>query len=243
MPLLTLACRERIAWGLSGLHRHSVNRPVGSFISSEMKWPSGMLMSGFGLHKRELAMTNPYWHEAFKPHLTDRGEIRRLCFEIYNIVTASMSRQGAGSSEYEDPEYPEIDSLCFGMAEAELSKRLLRLALLVRAFDDTLKRAEDSAEYANRCKRIEEEHGDFGAVFEGPPDITKTIRECSNKIIHAEDVRPVYETQDDRDDPKVMWGMDGTIELEGLRGRDGWKIVIYLYPYLEGILELIKFKE
>jgi hypothetical protein len=188
-------------------------------------------------------MTNPYWHEAFKPHLTDRGEIRRLCFEIYNIVTASMSRQGGGFPEYEDPKFPEIDSLCFGMAEVELSKRLLRLALLVRTFDDTLRRGEDSAEYANRSKRIEEEHGDFGDVFEGLPDITNTIRECSNKIIHAEDVRPVYDTQDDSNDPKAMWGMNGTIELEGLRGRGGWKIVIYIHSYLEGILELIKFKE
>lgn len=186
---------------------------------------------------------NPYWHDTFKPHLTDRSEIRLLCFEIYNIVTASMSRQEAGLSEHELPEFPEIDSLCFRMAEAELSRRLLRLALLVRTFDDTLSKADESADYANHRSRIEAEHEDFGAVYEGPQGSTKTIRECSNKIIHAEDVRPVYDTDDDRDDPRARWGMDGTIELEGIRGRESWKIVIHVHSYLEGVLELIKFNE
>ncbi|MER8394124.1 hypothetical protein NKH10_19740 [Mesorhizobium sp. M1340] len=129
-------------------------------------------------------MTNPYWHDAFKPHLTDRGEIRLLCFEIYNIVTASMSRQGTGLNGHEAPQFPEIDILCFTMAEAELSKRLLRLALLVRTFDDTFSRAEDSVDYKKHLKRIEDEQQDFGGVYEGSPDVTKTIRECGNKIIH-----------------------------------------------------------
>ncbi|MER8382094.1 hypothetical protein [Mesorhizobium sp. M1295] len=128
------------------------------------------------------------------------------------------------------------------MAEAELSKRLLRLALLVRTFDDTFSRAEDSVDYKKHLKRIEDEQQDFGGVYEGSPDVTKTIRECGNKIIHAEDVRPVYETQDERDDPEAMWGMNGTVELEGTR-RDQWKIVIDIHSYVEGVLELINYNE
>jgi hypothetical protein len=74
---------------------------------------------------------NPYWHDEFKPHLIDRGEIRPLCFEIDNIVAGSMSRQSKGGDleEDESPEFSILDQLCFRMAESELSKGLLRLVL------------------------------------------------------------------------------------------------------------------
>ena len=191
-------------------------------------------------------MENPYWHDEFKPHLIDRSEIRLLCFEISNIVTASMSRQGEGmetSDEEERPEFSVLDRLCFSLAEAELSKRLLKLALLVRTFDDTMSRSDSADDYMAFRKRIEKESNDFGAVYQGQESVAESIRECSNKIIHAEDVRPVYNTNDERTDPNAMWGMDGTLELEGIQGRTPWSIVIYIYPYLEGILELIRFDE
>lgn len=190
-------------------------------------------------------MTNPYWHDEFKPHLTDRGEIRLLCFEIHNIVASSASRQGLGldpNDDEEDATYPEIDNLCFAISEAELSKRLLRLALLVRTFDDTLRRNDRSEEYLLHRKGIEEE-ANLGAVLQGPHDLANTIRECSNKIIHAEDVRPVYHTEDDSDHPKARWGMDGTLELCGARGKEDWQITIFVQDYLEAVLELISFGE
>ena len=80
-------------------------------------------------------------------------------------------------------------------------------------------------------------------MFEGPPHITETIRECSNKIIHAEDVRPTYETQDNRHDPEARWGMTGMIELQGVLRREEWSIDIVLPAYLEGILNLVRFGE
>jgi hypothetical protein len=188
-------------------------------------------------------MDNPYRHDQFKPHLIDRGEIRLLCFEIYSIVNASMSRQGSGLVDEDEPrELFLLDQLFFSQAESELSKRLLRLALLVRTFDDTMTRTGGNR-YVNHRDRVESDFVDFGTVYKGDAEITKTIRECCNKIIHAEDVRPVYDTGDDRDDPNAMWGMDGTIELEGEKGRESWNIAIYLYDYLEGVLELIKFDE
>jgi hypothetical protein len=190
-------------------------------------------------------MENPYWHDEFKPHLIDRVEIRLLCFEIDSIVAGSMSRQGSGMDleQDESPEFSILDQLCFRMAESELSKRLLRLALLVRTFDDTMSRSEDPSPYDMHRKRIEEDHSDFGAVHQGPENTTKTLRECSNKIVHAEDLRPVYDTEDDRADPNAMWGMDGTLELYGKRSCEPWHITIYLRSYLEGVLELIQFGE
>ncbi|WP_429807196.1 hypothetical protein [Ensifer sp. B1-9] len=189
-------------------------------------------------------MENPYWHDQFKPHQTDRVEIRLLCFEIASIVEASASRQGSGIT-YEEGERPDVtilDELHFRLAESELSKRLLRLALLVRTFDDTMERSEGGEEYREHRKKIESELV-FGTVFEGPERITETVRECSNKIIHAEDVRPVYDSDDDRNDPNARWGMDGTIELQGMQGQNTWMVVLYLHSYLEGVLQLVRFGE
>lgn len=190
-------------------------------------------------------MENPYWHDEFKPHLIDRAEIRLLCFEINNIVAASRSRQGWGEEPDEDEvhEFSILDELCFKMAESELAKRLLRLALSVRTFDDTMSRSDAATGYTGHRNRIEEEHAEFGRVYDGKENITKAIRECSNKIIHAEDVRPVYDTGDDRQDPNAMWGMTGELELEGTQGKDPWQIAIYLDSYLEAVLELIQFEE
>jgi hypothetical protein len=193
-------------------------------------------------------MENPYWHDEYKPHLVDREEIRRLCFEIDNIVTAGTTRQGSGiiSDDPDDKDHRAgtlLDEQFYRMAESALSTRLLRLALLVRTFDDTMKMADDPAPYENHRKRIDDTLGPFGHVHEGPNDIGSTVRECSNKIIHAQDVRPTYETDDDRDDPNARWGMTGTIELRGVLKRKPWWISLHTEDYLEGVLELIQFGE
>jgi hypothetical protein len=187
-------------------------------------------------------MKNPYWHDEYKPHLIDRTEIRSLCFEINNIFTASMMTPQTSEIEEDDGyEFSRLEQLCFTFAEAELSRRLLKLALLVRTLDDTFLRDDSAGGYVSYKKKIEEANVTLGAVYTG--SFALTIRECSNKIIHAEDVRPVYYTEDDRTSPSALWGMDGTLELEGKLGRSNWSIVIYLPPYLEAILELIEFEE
>jgi len=190
-------------------------------------------------------MENPYWHDQYKPHQTDRIDIRLLCFEINCVVSTSIGQQGSGMAPDEDDprEITILDELCFKMAESELSKRLLKLALLVRTFDETMTRSEKVESYLAHRNRIELQHEVFGQVFKGAENSTKTLRECSNKIIHAEDVRPVYDTDDSRNAPYAMWGMTGTLELEGRRGEAEWSVSIYLKTYLEGILELIQFDE
>ncbi|GGE02585.1 hypothetical protein GCM10011390_21850 [Aureimonas endophytica] len=194
----------------------------------------------------EQNLTNPYWHEAYKPHLVDRIEVRLLCFEINNIVSASMSQQRSGDlldEGEEKPDFSPLERLCYAMAETELSKRLLRMALLVRTFDDTMLRFEQAEAYEAHKRDIELRHIGFGATLKGKEDITNTIRECCNKIIHADDVRPVYKTEDDRYDAKARWGMEGTIEFEGTQGNSEWQISIFILELLEGIIELIEFGE
>src|SRR5438046_1067619 len=116
-------------------------------------------------------MENPYWHDNYKPHQIDRAEIRQLCFEILSIVTCSITKQGSGFyDEDEDREPTILDKLFFEKAEAELSKRLLKLALLVRTFDDTMSRNED--QYHTFRTTVDKTGGPFGSVHEGPDDIT-----------------------------------------------------------------------
>lgn len=193
-------------------------------------------------------MTNPYWHPKAKPHEIDRGTIRLLCFQMYNLVWASVNNAGTGLVLEEgevEAEKTELEKLHFRMAEPELSKMLLHLAIQVRTFDDIHNnlQSDQVAAYHKHRDAVDGANGRYGGVFEGRDQITDTLRECSNKIIHAIDVRPTYETQDERDDPDARWGMRGDIELEGFHGKDFWKISIYLFGYLEGVLDLIKFGE
>ncbi|GAU84747.1 hypothetical protein [Bosea sp. BIWAKO-01] len=190
-------------------------------------------------------MTNPYWHAFYKPHLTDRGEIRRLCFDISNIITASRSKQGSGE-EYpagEEPVPGRTEKLCFEIAEGELSRKLLRLALLIRTFDDTMVRDDAAGAYTAHRKSVDDENGPYSAVYKGNDNLAVSLRECSNKIIHAEDVRPTYDTEDDRDAPHASWGMTGALELEGSVFGKAWDLSIQLDDYLDGVLHLIEFDD
>lgn len=188
-------------------------------------------------------MNNPYLHSDIKPHQVDRNEIRLLCFNVYNIIAASASRNHSFSNEEGEPapEFPGLDEMTFQMSEGELSKSLLRLALLVRTFDDTLSRSKETEEYSKYKAALEVD--DFGFVFKGKENVTKSIRECCNKIIHAEDVRPVYATDVSSDDPAAVWGMTGELELEGSQAGKRWMLTLDVQSLLEGILLLIKFAE
>ncbi|MFC5391216.1 hypothetical protein [Bosea vestrisii] len=189
-------------------------------------------------------MTNPYWHTAYKPHLVDAAEIRGLCFDLSNIVTASRSKQGTGEQRdpEDDPRFTHTERLCFQMAEDELSRRLLRLAVLIRTFDDIMANSPVADAYRSHRDAAEKDVA-LGSVYTGDERITDTLRECCNKIIHADDVRPTYETDDDRHDEFARWGMTGMIELEGkLRGAN-WSIVICIDNLIEAVLDLLTFAD
>ena len=187
-------------------------------------------------------MKNPYWQDKYKAHVIDRGEIQSLCFEIDSIILASASRQGEGldSDEEVSTEFPMIDGLFHSIVEAELSKRLLRLALLVRSFDDNMKRANGTSYTEYRAET--EKGATLGAVYTGTDKIEESIRECCNKIIHAEDVRPVYTSEDDRHDEKAKWGMTGELELEGTKGGEEWTVSVSLRDFLDSVLYLIEYE-
>jgi hypothetical protein len=187
-------------------------------------------------------MENPYWHHFVKAHQIELEEIKHLVFEIYNIVSASIQLQGDGmTEEHERAAITATQKLHFEMAETVLSKRMLQLALLIRTLDDVMDQFVEPEQYRVFRATMEKEFLGFGAVFEGDDSITNSIRECCNKIIHAQDFRPVYETNDERDDPNVRWGMVGSIEIRGRQGKKDWWITLNVFDFLEGALKLAQF--
>jgi len=186
-------------------------------------------------------MENPYWHPQYKPHIVEPDELRLLAFEIFGIVRASMSMAGSGMEpdEDEDLEPTELEQLFYKSAETELSKKLLRLAVLMRTLDDYFAGDEDYAEAMAEFK------DQIGAAFEWEksPESEFTLRDAFNKIIHAVDVRPVYHSDDDRENEHARWGMDGQLELEGTWQGKKWHVVVNMIPLLEAVVALADFIE
>lgn len=182
-------------------------------------------------------MNNPYWHPDTKPHTVDFDEIRQLVFDTFNIVRASTSMIGQGldldEDELGDPSLGE--KLHFELAEMQLSKNLLRLAVLMRTLDDVLSSTPNEA-YSRKARELGAENN-IGLLN----DTELGLREALNKIIHAEDVRPVYDSDDDPESANRRWGMDGQLELEGTFRGTKWHATINLFEFLDSVLELIEF--
>ena len=185
-------------------------------------------------------MDNPYWHPEEKRHVVEITDIHLLAFNIFNIVRSSMSMMGAGlelDTEENDNTPTPIETLHYKYAEEQLLKYLLQLAILMRTLDDYWIGLANR-EYIQKIKNLNE-HGGFG-LLDG---VDISLRETCNKIIHAQDNRPVYDSDDDRENPNIRWGMDGQIELEGSFGKADWQAIINIFKFLDGVIELTGFIE
>lgn len=186
-------------------------------------------------------MDNPYHHPDIKTHKIDTEKARSLIFEIFNIIIAGQSLIGNGyydDDEEIDNELSELHKLHYKVAENTLSDKLLKLAIYIRTLDDIYSDYVDAPDYIK--KRDELEGGEqLGYVHQSDKKINLNIRETCNKIIHAFDIHPIYDSDDDRDkSPK--WGMTGEIEFEGKKFGKKWGIVINTIDYLETTLSLLQ---
>ena len=191
-------------------------------------------------------MENPYWHPEVKPHSVDTESVRALLFEIYNLITtsASLPGQGGGHKEEEDgieiePGEPiqPIEALHYQLAERELSRKLLQTAMMLRTLDDIYANAEGNEGYVAAMKVIDTR--DTVGCFSSSKTKDLRFREACNKIIHAQDIRPVYDSDDDRHWAHAKWGMDGTLELEGTQRGMEWEVVIYMPPFLNAAVDIL----
>ncbi|WP_207462615.1 hypothetical protein [Azospirillum sp. SYSU D00513] len=180
---------------------------------------------------------NPYWHEFDKPHVVDRDEIQNLCLESLHVILASLSMSALWVEDDEEPawEFPNLVALHHRGAEAKLSGSLLKLAVLVRTFDDQFR---ETPGYLDHRRKIDSEQGPFGRFYEGDGELG--IRESCNKIIHANDFRPTY---DNGSAPRGegVWAMNGTVELTGRDRQREWLVEVNVFAFLEAAIDLTSF--
>jgi hypothetical protein len=188
------------------------------------------------------AHKNPYWHEYEKRHVFDAAEVIHLCRIGFNTILATRNLpvlwNAEDLEEGENPhwEYPLLVFHHQNTAEMDLSGILLKLAVAYRALDDQLKDIQPFKDFkADQYSAF----GSFLLVY-SDDEITGSLRECCNKIIHADDIRPVYSNNDEEED-KTVWYMTNTIELTGTRGKKEWSVSLDVLVFFEAMLETIQY--
>jgi hypothetical protein len=133
-------------------------------------------------------MKNPYWSSQGQTHPVSVDQIRRLCFEIVNIVAASGELAADSTVEQGEHSESRIFQLHHELAETVLCGNLLRLALLVRTFDDIACTSAKPDEYREHAKRTSGEN-EIGCLTVAGQATDFGLREACNKIIHAQEIR------------------------------------------------------
>jgi hypothetical protein len=182
-------------------------------------------------------MKNPYWFSEGQTHPISVDDIQRLCFEIVNIVAAG------GELIVEVGERSLIAELHHQYAEIELCKKLLQLAVLMRTFDDIASASAKADDYKEHAKRTSGEN-EIGSLTVAGEDAGFNLREACNKIIHAQEIRAIYDDavnlSEDTEDRR--WFCVGEVELKGTQQRKNWAASLYIYEFAETVLERIQFK-
>lgn len=195
-------------------------------------------------------MDNPYWSSYGQVHHIDLDSIRLLCFELSNIFYASktISNNLAASEQLEEnkvklEEFP-LAKLHYEYSFKKSSELLLQLALLVRTYDDQMKDSEFKDKYIAYVRN--NDCGNYIGTLSGKNQFY--VRHACNKIIHAYQIRPLYEKSDvgiyqvnDQEFGDNIWYLTGEVELSGIERQEEWEAVLYLTHFLETILELIEF--
>lgn len=130
-------------------------------------------------------------------------------------------------------------------AFVQASKALLQLALMVRTYDDQMRDSNKSEAYLQHSKDVDDGH--YVGILIGKDSFL--VREACNKIIHATEVRPLYErvdriVTDAFKEGKIhqdIWYLTGEIELSGFYKSKEWNAVLHLQPFVEIILGIIEF--
>ena len=168
--------------------------------------------------------------------------MRGLCFEIFNIFAASGAL--AGQFEFADDDDVAANSslmkLHNELAERRALELLLRLSMLVRTYDDIMMQSEHAEIYAAHAAKTS------GEDYIGTLDTGElTLREACNKIIHAREVRPIYDDVqrdiEEGKEPERVWHLRGEIERMGYQNKKEWNAVVYVPPFLEIVLDRIEF--
>jgi len=115
---------------------------------------------------------------------------------------------------------------------------------MIRTYDDIMAASDAAEAYATHAK--ETDVSDYiGTLSE---DGKFDLREACNKVIHAQEIRPLYERVDrtvleGKDAPdQDVWYLTGEIELKGKHRGKAWEAVLYIQDFIETVLERVSFK-
>jgi hypothetical protein len=196
-------------------------------------------------------MDNPYWTTDGQAHHINLDGIKRLCFDISSIFESSRPiSETIEYAEVEEGEPVQLKNFPLAVLHNEysfkiISEKMLQIALVVRTYDDQMKESFRNAEYRDHQKANDDGN------YIGSIDESKRfyLRDACNKIIHAKEVRPLYERIDrtvcDALEKGIIgqdfWYLTGEIELSGLQRGMPWHAVIYVQPFLETVLGLISY--
>lgn len=196
-------------------------------------------------------MDNPYWNSDGQTHHVDLETIRLLCFELVSIFEASKplaeefeSLEAEDGAELTEADVPLL-RLHQQYAFIQTSKSLLQLALMVRTYDDQMRESDRAQQYIEHIGNVDDVR--YSGVLTGIENFS--FREACNKIIHAKEIRPLYErvdrtVTDELKDGKIgqdIWYLTGEIELSGSYRRSNWEATVFLQPFLEVILDVVEF--
>ena len=190
-------------------------------------------------------MDNPYWTSEGQRHHISLEAMRLLCFELLCIfeasrpLVASIEEQELEEERRVDESELSLRRLYQSHAFTQSSKALLQVALMVRAYDDQMKESDRCEEYKQHLASIDD--GNCVGVLDGKDSFS--LREACNKIIHAHEVRPLYERIDrevnNQELDQDLWYRTGEVQLKGKQHENSWCAVLYIQPFLELVLDSI----
>ncbi|MBA4172254.1 MAG: hypothetical protein C0511_06275 [Hyphomicrobium sp.] len=185
---------------------------------------------------------NPYGYDLIEPRKGGTDEVRELVFALSTIIHATQAGR-IGTVDPKDSDAPTtLETLHHTYSEYQLVRLLLRIAVAWRTLDDywndEVKDYAHDGEAHDYTTLLDELGGnDFGVVEDGKSRVPLTLREACNKVIHAETMKLGYATNDSG------WAMDGTILINGKRGKQKWATTLNMLPFLEAIIDCLEFAD
>lgn len=193
-------------------------------------------------------MSEGYWEQVGDVHHIDLSVLRSLAFRILCIVEASKGLvrnldAAAAEREEEGEELGDEDWLLVRLHDEmlvpESSKLLLQIAIMLRVYDDQMKKGPFAEDYAKHLK----EHDGNGYIGFTDDQERFNHRDACNKIIHATKFN-FQRARCEREFGEKDFEFEiitGELELTGTNGKQSWEATLILAPFIETILGVVEF--
>ena len=185
------------------------------------------------------------------PHRVDIDSIHQNSFLLLNLAYGAKEFARSHDLGSDDCD-PISGGYYLGWLKFTLSAKLIDTAIKTRIILDMIRAEEkryeeDGEKYVVNSRELDRTISNsynLGASIEGEEAIT--VRECCNKIIHALDIRPIYEVGDEDHyldeelETKRQWKYwDGSLDLSGLKGKEEWHFELHVSDFCTALEELI----